>query len=67
MPLEYYRMEETQEKPEELLQKYKNSESGKIEGFSKWFFNNGGFEWKSCEVVKFDSDKERFVIMWPDT
>lgn len=63
-PLEYYTIVDDDElNPELLIGKY-SGEDGRTFGFSKWFENNGEFEWRRCEVVRYDSENEKFVICW---
>lgn len=33
-------------------------------GYSKWYDNNGNFEWKYCKVLDYDSKQERFNVEW---
>lgn len=65
-PLEYYTIVDDEElAPEELFKKFKGNQGNKkIKGFSKWFENNGKFEWKSCEIIGFDKTEEKFEIKW---
>jgi len=65
-PLEYYTIVDDDElDPEQVFLKYKDPNNEKpIRGFSKWFDNNGTFQWKPCEVVSFDKIEEKYAIIW---
>ena len=49
--------------PGNLLDHYK-ANNPVASAFSKWFFGNGTYEWRSCTVKSFDSEKEQFLIFW---
>lgn len=66
LPLEYYDVFEDLT-PEELLQKYFDDSTNKVIGYSKWFRNDGTYEWKRCEVETFDYEKELYKIIWNDS
>lgn len=63
LPLEYYNVEE-EASPEELIERYRDPKTKKTPAFSKWFANDGTFEWKPCEVESFDNEKEQYRITW---
>ena len=65
-PLEYYTIVDDDElMPEVLFLKYKGGDPKKaVMGYSKWFENNGKFEWKKCEIVEFNQQEEKFEIKW---
>lgn len=66
LPLEYYTIVDDEElDPEKIFLKYKDPNNEKhIRGFSKWFDNNGTFQWRTCEVVRFNKEEEKFEIKW---
>ena len=51
--------------PGNLLDHYK-ANNPVVSAFSKWFFGNGTYEWKSCTVESFDSEKDQYLIFWPN-
>ena len=53
------------EDPKELLDQFRDPD-GKVHARSKWFFANGEFELRPCEVVHYDFEIDRFVILWPN-
>ena len=66
-PLEYYTIVDDDElSPEKVLAKYAGN-SNRIMGYSKWFENNGEYEWKRCEVIGYDRNEEKFDIQWLHT
>lgn len=38
--------------------------NGPTLGYSKWFDNCGGFEWRECQVVGYEEQAQRWVIRW---
>lgn len=64
-PLEYYTIVDDEEiEPKELLEKFRDKDNGKVLGYSKWYENNGDFEWRNCEIIGYDSENEKFIIKW---
>ncbi|EAR99019.2 dynein heavy chain 7, axonemal protein (macronuclear) [Tetrahymena thermophila SB210] len=64
LPLDYYNLDEEDLNPHELLNKYYDSESNTIQGYSKWFQNDGKFEWQPCTVLGYNEESQRYVIKW---
>jgi len=59
--------DEEPESPQEILEKIcelksKNSEDGKICGFTKWFDNSGTQLWKKCTLNHYDEETKLFHI-----
>ena len=46
------------------MQKYRDPRSGMLYGYSKWFKNDGNFEWRRCLVVGYDEKEERYIAEW---
>ncbi|EGR27718.1 hypothetical protein IMG5_190740 [Ichthyophthirius multifiliis] len=63
LPLDYYNLDDDDLNPQQTLEKYRE-QSGIIWGFSKYFDNHGSFEWQLCQVIKFDNEKDQFLIQW---
>jgi len=36
------------------MERYMDKKTKKVIGYSKWFFNDGNYEWKKCEVLEYD-------------
>jgi len=53
------------ENPDQLLIDYKDKD-GKVRAESKWFFPNGEFEMRDCEVIGYDHLNEQYRIRWPN-
>ncbi|OMJ79537.1 hypothetical protein SteCoe_20429 [Stentor coeruleus] len=51
--------------PEKILEKY-SLDGEIIKGYSKWFFGNGTYEWRSCTIESYDNEKEQYLIKWPN-
>lgn len=45
-----------------LLEIYKDPDTDKVMGLSKWYFTNGEFEWRECEILSLNEKEERFEI-----
>jgi dynein heavy chain len=66
LSLELYDYEEEPISPHSLLAQLAAAAPGQVvKAYSKWFLNDGTFEWRLCEVRGFDAEEERFVIAWP--
>ena len=50
--------------PKILITKFKDPQTDKVWGYSKWFLNDGNFDWRKCEVLDYKYDSERFEIKW---
>lgn len=46
------------------MDKFRDPSDNRVRGLSKWFFPNGSFEMRACEVISFDEIDERFIIQW---
>jgi hypothetical protein len=57
LPIEIYDPMIDLEDPHQVLNDYKDSQ-GKVMGTSKWFFPNGEFEMRECEVIGYDDINE---------
>lgn len=64
LPLDYYNLDDDDLHPQSTLEKFKDKDSGRIFAASKFFDNHGNFEWKDCEVLEYDTEKDRFKIVW---
>ena len=45
---------------------HQKAENPTLSAFSKWFFGNGTYEWRSCNVESYDEQKEQYLIVWPN-
>ncbi len=46
------------------MEKFKDPNSGELYAYSKWFKNDGTFEWRRCQVIEYNEKEERYLIKW---
>ena len=69
LSLEYFLFPEFLDK-DDIMEKYVRikeiSHDQRVYGYTKFFDNHGGFTWKRCELLEYDSKEETFLIKWID-
>lgn len=60
LPLDFYLLEN--EYGEELMRKY--SVEGRCFGYSKYYQNNGEFEWQRVQVVGYNYEQDKYEVEW---
>jgi dynein heavy chain len=67
--LEYFMFPEHLD-ADDILSKWKKfkseGEDGRVYGYTKYYDNHGGFEWKRCECLNFDPTDDKFTVKFPD-
>lgn len=63
LPLEMYDPESELGPPEEFINSIKRR-YGSAKAYSKWFYPDGSYEWKECEILGYVSNVDRFKIVW---
>ncbi len=51
--------------PEEWVKSRQNMTT--THAYSKYFNNQGGYDWRPCSVLAYDSSQEKFLIQWEHT
>ena len=46
------------------MEKFRDPLTGQLYGYSKWFKNDGNFEWRKCLIKKYCENEERYLILW---
>lgn len=54
------------EDPVGIIRDYRDKATGKTMAKSKWFFPNGDFEFRECEVLRYIEDEELYEVRWPN-
>ncbi|CAG9329916.1 unnamed protein product [Blepharisma stoltei] len=65
LPLEMYDPESELGPGEEFIKSVKQR-YGKAKAYSKWFYPDGSYEWKECEILRYNNDIDRYVVLWPN-
>ena len=63
LPLETYDPCIDTESPHSLINSLKD-QYGRAKAFSRWFFADGSYEWRECEILRYNDSLERYEIKW---
>ena len=64
LPVDSYDPFIDSEDPLSMIESNRDPRTDKCYGKSKWFFANGEYEMRACEVLGYDESTERFLIKW---